>query len=435
MCTFGKPTDLRPQRPPPRPPADHRQRRRRAPGAGPRKGAGATRTSGHRGDQRDLQQLACDGGLDFIATGSAEEGLAILDDPRLWHPTRGFECVVERAIVPNLGRLYEIILRERRPNTVVAASGMCLGARVAQETLGIPVATVHLQPALLRSLADAGMQGRIPMGPRVPRLVKRSLFWLMDKFFGDRLLMPPLNAFRAGLGLPPVDRILKSYIHSPQLVLGLFPDWFGALSPSAAAHAFDGLRPERRRRALWRGRRPRVPGRRTAARGLHARERRLHPARLLPRFRGDLPPHRPARHAGDASATIRGPICRPACGPSPISRSARCCRTVRRWCIPGHRHHGAGDSGAHPAPGAPHAHDQPDNAMRIRRLGLGRASIPSGTSRRAPPGCSRTCCCPKFAAGAPSTPRERTPRQPWISAAGLIEGLGRHTAAAAAGPR
>lgn len=178
-----------------------------------------------------FEQLACDGGLDFIAMGSAEEGLAILDDPRLWHPTRGFECVVERAIVPNLGRLYEIILRERRPNTVVAASGMCLGARVAQETLGIPVATVHLQPALLRSLADAGMQGRIPMGPRVPRLVKRSLFWLMDKFFGDRLLMPPLNAFRAGLGLPPVDRILKSYIHSPQLVLGLFPDWFGALSP------------------------------------------------------------------------------------------------------------------------------------------------------------------------------------------------------------
>jgi len=40
-----------------------------------------------------------------------------------------------------------------------------------------------------------------------------------------------LNAWRAELGLPPVSRVLQSWFHSPQRVLGLFPDWFGDPQP------------------------------------------------------------------------------------------------------------------------------------------------------------------------------------------------------------
>jgi rhamnosyltransferase subunit B len=170
-------------------------------------------------------------GLEFIAMGTVSEGEEIIADPRLWHPTKSFECVAERVILPNIARLYEIIREHRAANMVVAASGICLGARVAQEKLGVHLATVHLQPALFRSMVDAGHQGRIPMGPGVPRILKKALFWLMDTIWIEKQLAPCVNAFRATLGLEPVHGIFRQYLHSPELVLGLFPDWFAPPQP------------------------------------------------------------------------------------------------------------------------------------------------------------------------------------------------------------
>ena len=115
-------------------------------------------------------------GLGFIGLGTRQEAEAALADPRLWHPTKGFECIVERVVAPNISRLYEIVRERRAPDTVVGASALCLGARIAQEHLGVPMASIELQPALLRSLIDAGMQGRVPMGPGVPRWAKKAFF-------------------------------------------------------------------------------------------------------------------------------------------------------------------------------------------------------------------------------------------------------------------
>src|SRR5258706_2525285 len=146
-------------------------------------------------------------GLKFIAMGTIREGEEIIADPRLWHPTKSFECIAERVMLPNIARLYEIIREHHTSQTVVAASGICLGARVAQEKLGVHLATVQLQPSLFRSMMDAGHQGRMPMGPGMPPILKQAIFWLIDTFWVDKMLAPQLNAFRATLGLPPVHGI------------------------------------------------------------------------------------------------------------------------------------------------------------------------------------------------------------------------------------
>ena len=44
----------------------------------------------------------------------------------------------------------------------------------------------------------------------------------------DGYLAGPVNGFRATLGLPPVKRVFGAWRHSPDLVLGLFPAWFGS---------------------------------------------------------------------------------------------------------------------------------------------------------------------------------------------------------------
>jgi rhamnosyltransferase subunit B len=175
-------------------------------------------------------------GLEFTALGTKAEADAMVNDPRLWHPRRGFGCIMEGAVVPNIERMYRIVEAHRGPGSVVAASSLCLGARVAQEKLGVPLATIHLQPTIIRSHFDNGVLGPFDMGPGMPLVAKRGIFWVLDTFFGDRLVGPALNAFRKKVGLGPVRGVFDDYLHSPRMVLALFPDWFAPKQPDWPAN-------------------------------------------------------------------------------------------------------------------------------------------------------------------------------------------------------
>ncbi len=165
-------------------------------------------------------------GLRFLPVGTVEEARAAIADPDLWHPRKGFEVVARRAMLPAMVEVYRLIEAHADARTVVAASGIAFGARLAQERLGVPTATVHLQPSIIRSLIDQGMAGNIRISASQPLWFKRAFFRLADWLVIDRALKRPLNEFRAMLGLPPIDRVMHRWIHSPQLVVGFFPDWF-----------------------------------------------------------------------------------------------------------------------------------------------------------------------------------------------------------------
>jgi UDP:flavonoid glycosyltransferase YjiC (YdhE family) len=61
--------------------------------------------------------------------------------------------------------------------------------------------------------------------------VKRSFWWAADRVLSDPPIVPKLNAFRHELGLPPVSRVFRDWLHSPQRVIALFPDWFAPPQP------------------------------------------------------------------------------------------------------------------------------------------------------------------------------------------------------------
>ena len=165
-------------------------------------------------------------GLGFLPVGSVADVESAILDPDLWHPTRGFEVVARRVIIPATAEIFRLIENRADDDTVVAASSIAFGARVAQEKLGLPTASVHLQPTVIRSLIDHGMFGTLRISASQPRWFKRALFRLIDWVAIDRLLQGPLNDFRATLGLSPVTRVLQRWIHSPACVIGFFPDWF-----------------------------------------------------------------------------------------------------------------------------------------------------------------------------------------------------------------
>ncbi len=177
-------------------------------------------------------------GIGFLAVGSAAEANAAIANPELWHLRKGFK-VIAQVIVPAIAEIYRLIEKNADSRTVVAFSSLAIGARVAQEKLGVPSASVHLQPSVIRTLVDQGMMGNVRLSAARPKWFKQGLFRVIDAVILDRRLKAPLNELRARLGLEPVDRVMHRWMHSPELVIAFFPAWFAAPQPDWPANTHE----------------------------------------------------------------------------------------------------------------------------------------------------------------------------------------------------
>ncbi len=170
-------------------------------------------------------------GLDFIELGTAEEFLAVTQNADLWHPTRGFKTVVG-TFAKGLPPMYDAIKQHSVPGeTVLVGGSLALGARIAQESLGLPLATIHLQPSIIRSVYQTPRMPMFVLPDWMPKALKRGAYWLVDNLVVDPAVGPAVNKLRKDVGLAPVRGIMKDWWHSPQMSIGLFPAWFAPPQP------------------------------------------------------------------------------------------------------------------------------------------------------------------------------------------------------------
>ena len=135
------------------------------------------------------------------------------------------------STLPYLRPLYAIIARLYEPGkTLVVANCQCLGARVAQERMGVPLVSVLLMPFYLRSLHRPPVTPPLEFPRWSPHWLRRAAYALADRLVLDRLLMGPVNEFRAELDLPPEDHFIDWRL-SPERTIGLFPDWYAPPQP------------------------------------------------------------------------------------------------------------------------------------------------------------------------------------------------------------
>lgn len=193
----------------------------------------ALRRRGHRVSllvNEHFEPLVTKAGLDFISLGSADEYRSATDNPDLWNGRKGIEGVL--GLVAQLIRpqLQAIVQRAIPGETTVIASSLSLGARIAQEARGFPTASVHLSPAVFRSAIQPPKFHGFPAPRWLPRAVVRWMYRAGDRWIVDPILAPQVNALRGELGLPPVHRVIHTWWHSPDLVLGMFPEWFAPIA-------------------------------------------------------------------------------------------------------------------------------------------------------------------------------------------------------------
>jgi rhamnosyltransferase subunit B len=178
-----------------------------------------------------FEQVVERAGLGFRETISAQIFDVMSKYPDLWHSRRGLQFVLG-TVADHLALGYTRVAEVYEPGrTVLVGHALSFGTRLFEEKHGVPAATLHLAPSIFRSDFEqpAMAPGRDLSG--LPRWLKRTLWWAVDRYLTDPLIVPKLNAFRQELGLTPVSRVFREWVHSPRRVIGLFPDWFGRPQP------------------------------------------------------------------------------------------------------------------------------------------------------------------------------------------------------------
>jgi UDP:flavonoid glycosyltransferase YjiC (YdhE family) len=66
--------------------------------------------------------------------------------------------------------------------------------------------------------------------------MKQTQFWVADAMLAQSLIGGELNRLRGELGLRPVRRLFSRWLFASNMVLGMFPDWFGPPQPDWPAN-------------------------------------------------------------------------------------------------------------------------------------------------------------------------------------------------------
>ena len=194
------------------------------------------------------RKTAGEHGFGFESLITDAEFGEVLANPDFWHPLKA-GLVAARWGAPLIARQYEGMADlARDPEAILVASPGVLAARLVQEKLGRPLASIILQPWMIPSIsAPPVMPGGLTLPRWAPRPLGR-LYWRAFNAVGDRLVGRELNALRRSLGLEPVRQVFRWWT-SPDLVLGMFPDWYGPPQPDWPAQVrltgfptYDGQR-------------------------------------------------------------------------------------------------------------------------------------------------------------------------------------------------
>lgn len=322
-------------------------------------------------------------GLQFVSGLSQQELDASVLDPDLWHPVKGF-ATLWKQMARHLPTAYaqQLALVKEAP-TLIVASTLGLTGRLLQEAHGVPLVTVHLAPSCFLTAHDTSVRRGLHWPRSLPRWLVRVMLDLVERLMLDPVVRPAINRLRTTLGLAPVRRVMSRWLHSPQQVICAFPAWFAAPQPdwppNTVCTGFPRMPASGRqldpelRRFIDGGDAPLVvtPGSAMAHGGgfigraldaAHAMGRRVV---VVTPYRAQLPEVLPAtvHHVGYAPFDMLAPLAAAFVHHGGIGTSATVLAAGKPQLI------------------VPFAFDQPDNAARLRRLGVAASVLPNAPLR------------------------------------------------------
>ncbi len=179
----------------------------------------------------NFRELAERERIEFVELMTKQEFLQLAADPLIWDPIRGAKTVLQSLTPQLLRQTYQRVRdHSKHSNSVVLTSALGFGPRIACEVSQVPLVSIDLQPMVLWSAYRTPVMPGFLRSPMVPRWLKRLQYSVAERCLLEPLVRPTLERFRLSLGLEPMSR-LTQWWHSPDCILGLYPDWYGPRQP------------------------------------------------------------------------------------------------------------------------------------------------------------------------------------------------------------
>ena len=159
---------------------------------------------------------------------AAEQAREVMS--KAMHPEQGTEYVVREVVLPDLREAHAATLRAATDADLLVSHLLTFATPIVAEQLGKPWVSTVIQPMVFFSAFDPPVFGQAPflahlrwLGPGFHRQAYRVIDRLMDTWF------VPWLALRRELGLPtPFKNPLLAGQHSPALALAMFSRHFAA---------------------------------------------------------------------------------------------------------------------------------------------------------------------------------------------------------------
>lgn len=169
-------------------------------------------------------------GFAWVPVGTEEEFAQFASNPDLWHAYRGPSLVIQ-GMLASLPHFRAAFGKAGTNFDLAVLSSFALAASSLAEASALPRLTLHLQPICLRSEFEPPLfLPELFWLKSMPRWVKR-LFYASVDFTLWKKIRPSLNRFRAESGLAPLTRFYEEAVNGSEYIAGLFPDWFAAPQP------------------------------------------------------------------------------------------------------------------------------------------------------------------------------------------------------------
>ncbi|MCF7786126.1 MAG: glycosyltransferase [Prosthecobacter sp.] len=180
-----------------------------------------------------FEEQARKAGIEFISLGDRDEFEAMIRDPRIWKSGIGTKVVFDfaaKSVVPYLAAIESCGKVDLMLAPVTAFAG-----RLAREKHGIPLITVHLQPAVFLSVHET------PLLHPAMRLFNMLPIWFKKLVFSlpnpvDLFALPKVRRICEANGVKPPRSLWREWWDSPDGVLALFPAWFAQPQPDWPAN-------------------------------------------------------------------------------------------------------------------------------------------------------------------------------------------------------
>lgn len=176
-------------------------------------------------------------GLEFFPLGDRSMYERALNEKDVWHPYFAFKAMW-KILYESIPLTYDVLKQRYQAGDLIVGTSLTFAARMLQEQSGAKLATVHLSPSIAISAYSPPVAPFGSLPSALPLIAKQAYVNMLDKFLLDDTCRNDLNNFRKKIGLPPIKSVFTKWIHSPDLVIMAWPEWFAPPQPDWPANSY-----------------------------------------------------------------------------------------------------------------------------------------------------------------------------------------------------